>query len=222
MPDSAVVPSADEDTARRPRDAEQTRRHILDAATVEFSENGLSGARVDAIAVRIRMSVRMIYYYFGSKDGLYRAVLEQAYADIRRAEAELDLEGLEPVEAMRRMVEFVFDYQESHSPFIRLVSIENIHRAAHIAQSEIIQKLNSTVIDATGAILRRGQTQGQFRLDATALGVHLLMTSFCFFRVSNRYTLRTVFGCDPLAPELRAEQRVMVVDSVLGYLRKMP
>jgi AcrR family transcriptional regulator len=220
MPGTAIDPPTQGDIARRPHDAEQTRRDILDAATIEFSENGLSGTRVDAIAARMKMSVRMIYYYFGSKDGLYRAVLEQAYEDIRRAEAALNLQGLEPAEAVRRMVEFVFDYQESHSAFNRLVTTENIHRAVHIAHSDTIQTLNSSVIDTIEAILRRGQGQGLFRQDATALGVHLLMTAFCFFRVSNRYTLNAIFGRDPLSPDLRAEHRTMIVDSVLGYLQR--
>jgi AcrR family transcriptional regulator len=204
---------------RRSRDPEQTRRDIIDAATVEFSENGLSGARVDAIAARSSTSVRMIYYYFGSKEGLYRAVLEQSYGDMRRAERELSLERLTPPEAIRRLVEFVFAYQEAHPEFTRLVSIENIHRAEYMAQCETIPRLNATVIETLTAILERGQKEGMFRQDAKPMGVHMLMTAFCFFRVSNRHTLKTILQQDTLAPELRAEHRDMVVASVLGYLQ---
>jgi AcrR family transcriptional regulator len=223
----AIVPAAathviEEKGSRRPRDAEQTRRAILEAATAEFAENGLNGARVDAIAARTQTTVRMIYYYFGSKDGLYRAVLEQAYGDMRRAERALELQHLPPIEAIRRMVEFVFDYQEAHPEFTRLVGIENIHRAAHIARSDTIQALNASVIETLAAILERGRREGVFRPDVTPLGLHLLMTAFCFFRVSNRYTLGTIFRQDPLAPELRAEHRNMAVASVLGYLQAGP
>ena len=206
-------------TVRRTRDAEATRQSILDAALIEFSDNGLSGARVDAIAARTGTNVRMIYYYFGSKDGLYRAVLEQSYAEIRQAETGLSLDTLPPAEAMARLVEFVFDYQEAHPRFTRLVTIENIHHAEHIAQSGTIQALNETAITTVAAILERGKREGVFHAEATPIGVHLLMTSFCFFRVANRDTLTTVFGQDPLSPELRAGHRRMIVAAVLGFLQ---
>jgi len=147
-------------------------------------------------------------------------VLEHAYAGIRTAERELGLEALAPEAAIRRLAEFVFDYEEANPRFVRLVSIENIHRAAHIARSETIQGLNATVISTIGAILARGQAEGVFRHDAEPIDVHLLMTAFCFFRVSNRHTLSTVFGQDPLAPALRARHRGMLVESVLAYLKE--
>jgi AcrR family transcriptional regulator len=205
--------------ARRPRDREQAQLDILDAATVEFAEHGLSGARVDAIAVRTGMAVRMIYYYFGNKEGLYRAVLERAYGAMRRAERELGLDALSPAEAVRRLVEFVFDYQEAHPEFTRLVSIENIHGAQHIAQLETIATLNATVIDTLRTVLERGQKEGLFREDADPKRLHMLMTAFPFFRVANRHTLRALFGADPLDPADRAQQREMIVDAVLGYLQ---
>ena len=150
----------------------------------------------------------------------HEAVLEQAYAGIRTAERELGLEALAPEAAIRRLAEFVFDYEEANPRFVRLVSIENIHRAAHIARSETIQGLNATVISTIGAILARGQAEGVFRHDAEPIDVHLLMTAFCFFRVSNRHTLATVFGQDPLSPALRARHRGMLVESVLAYLNE--
>ncbi len=207
---------------RRSRDPAATQRAILDAALIEFSDNGLSGARVDAIAARTGTNVRMIYYYFGSKDGLYRAVLEQCYAAMRAAEAALRLDALPPAEAIRRMTEFVFDYHAADPRFARLVSIENIHRAEHIARSGTMQGLNVTVITTIAGILARGQAEGLFRTDADPIGVHLLITGFCFFRVANRYTLGTIFGKDPLAPELRDNHRRMAVESVLGYLQTLP
>jgi AcrR family transcriptional regulator len=203
---------------RRLRDPAATRQSILDAAFIEFSDNGLSGARVDAIAARANTAVRMIYYYFGSKDGLYRSVLERGYAAIRAAEGELGLDKLPPVEAICRLTGFVFDYEEANPRFVRLVSIENIHRAEQISQSQTIRKLNDTVIVSIATILERGKHEGVFRSDAEPIDVHLLMTGFCFFRVANRYTLATVFGKDPVSPKLRERHRRMLVDSVLGYL----
>lgn len=204
---------------RRTRDPEATRSGILDAAYLEFSDRGLSGARVDAIAARTRTTVRMIYYYFGSKDELYRAVLERAYAAMRALEAGLQLADLPPGEAVQRLIEFTFDHHEANPRFIRLVTIENIHRAEHIARSETIEAMNRTVLSSIAAVLARGQATGLFRLEATPLGLHLLMTAFCFFRVSNRHTLGAIFGQDPLDLALQAGQREMLVRSVLGYLR---
>jgi AcrR family transcriptional regulator len=207
---------------RRARDPEATKRDILDAALTEFSESGLSGARVDAIAARTHTTVRMIYYYFTSKDELYRAVLEQCYRAVRQAETALRLETMSPEDAIQCLVEFIFDYHEANPHFSRLVTIENIHHAEHMARSDTLQTVNATVIGSIAAILARGKEAGLFRLDAEPIGLHLLMTAFCFFRVSNRHTLGTIFGMDPLSPALRPDHRRMIVDSVLGYLRRTP
>jgi AcrR family transcriptional regulator len=214
------MPNSADKKPRRARDPEATRRGILDAAFIEFSDNGLTGARVDAIAGRTQTTVRMIYYYFGSKSGLYRAVLEQSYAAVRNAEKQLRVEELPPVAAIRCMVEFIFDYHEANPRFSRLVSIENIHCAEHMAGSKTMQTVNAAVITSIAAILARGKKAGLFRADAEPIGVHWLMTAFCFFRVSNRHTLGTIFGVDPLSPELREDHRRMIVDSVLGYLQR--
>ena len=201
------------------RDPAATRADILDAEFAEFTAHGLTGARIGAIADRTRTTVRMIYYCYGSKDGLYRAVLERAYANMRETEAKLGLDALSHGEAIRRLVEFTFDYQEANPGLSRLITIENINQGDHIATMDAIQALNQSVIGTIGALLARGKAAGLFRDDATAIGTHMLMTSFCFFRVANRHTLRTVLGQSPLDPALRAPHRTMIVDAVLGYLR---
>src|SRR5262245_53498490 len=122
----------------RKNDPEQTREDILVVATDEFATHGLAGARVDAIAEKTRTSKRMIYYDCGSKEGLYLAVLEQAYRKIRSLEADLHLSNLEPEEALRTLIASTFDHDEANKDFVRLVSIENIHHAAHMLRSEAI------------------------------------------------------------------------------------
>ena len=204
---------------RKRRDPAGTRRAILDAALTEFSDKGLSGARVDAIAGRTGTNVRMIYYYFGSKEGLYRAVLAQSYADMREAERALDLHGLDPGAAVAALCRFVFDYHAARPHFSRLVSIENIHRAEHIRQCDGFEALNQPILQTLNEILSRGRAQGLFRADADALDLHMLMTSFCFFRVANRYTLQAAFGTDPLRPAGAEAQRHMLVAAVRGFLR---
>jgi AcrR family transcriptional regulator len=207
--------------AKRGRfDKERTRQAILDAAREEFAEHGLSGARVEAIAARTNTVKRMLYYYFGSKEGLYLAVLEQAYAAIREAEQRLDLLGLQPVKAIRRLIEFTFDYQEANPGFIRLVSIENIHNGAHVAQSEKIRKLNNAVVETLAAILEQGQKEGVFRGDVDAVDVHMLISAFCFFRVSNRHTFGLLFGRDLSNPALRGRHKRLATDAVLRALER--
>lgn len=205
-------------TPRRKLDPAGTRLAILAAAHDEFVEHGLAGARVDAIAARTKTVKRMIYYYFGNKEGLYLAVLEQAYAAIRDAEAGLQLEALPPLQAIRRMVEFTFDYQDAHPDFVRLVSIENINHGRFIAQSPRIREINISVLDALRSILRRGEADGSFRAGQDALQVHMLISALSFFRVANRHTLVVLFKPEPGALEDKVRQRDYAVDVVLRSL----
>lgn len=203
---------------RRKLDPERTRQEILAAAREEFAEHGLSGARVDAIAARTNTVKRMIYYYFGSKEGLYLAVLEEAYADIRRFEDHLNLDRFPPVEALRRLVEFTFDYDEAHPDFIRLVSNENMHHAEHMARSATIRDLNRGVIKMLERVLDRGKREGVFRQSVDPVDVHLMISSFCFFRVSNRYTFGALFDRDLSAPALCLHHKRMLTNAVLNLL----
>jgi AcrR family transcriptional regulator len=207
---------------RRRFDPERTRQEILAAAREEFAEHGLSGARVDAIAAKTRTAKRMIYYYFGSKEGLYLAVLEAAYADIRHFEADLNIDRYSPEEAIERLIEFTFDYDEAHPDFIRLVLTENMHYARHIGQSMKIKDLNSGVIKILQKILDRGKRDGAFRQSVDPVDVHLLISSFCFFRVSNRYTFGRLFERDLTDPTVRANHKRMLVEVVLNALRVKP
>jgi AcrR family transcriptional regulator len=202
----------------RQRDPVRTQAEILDVATREFAEHGYSGARVDEIAERTRTTKRMLYYYFGSKEGLYTAVLERAYAQIRAAEQTVDVEHLDPIAAIRRLAELTFDHHEAHPDFIRLVSIENIHRAEHMRATGRFAALNSPAIGCIARILERGRAQGSFTRDADAVDVHMLISSFCVFRVANRHTWGTLFGRDLLDPATRERYRAMLGDLVVDYL----
>ena len=209
---------AEEGVAERRRDAVRTRADLLAVATTEFADHGFSGARVDEIAARTRTTKRMIYYYFGSKRGLYLAVLENAYAGIRVLEAQLEVEHLDPARAMRALAELTFDHHESHPDFVRLVAIENIHRAEHLRTSEALAGLAAPAVDVLGGILARGHAAGLFRADVDALDVHMVISAFCIFRLANRHTFQAVFDRDLLDPDRRAHYRRMVGDLVLEYL----
>jgi AcrR family transcriptional regulator len=204
--------------AERQRDPERTRNEILEIATREFAKHGYAGARVDDMAALMRTTKRMIYYYFGSKEQLFIAVLERAYTAIRRAEQEVDVEGLDPASALRRLAELTFDHQDSHPEFIRLVSIENIHRAEHMAKSPAIAELGSPAIDLLARILERGRTEGTFRRDVDAVDVHMMISAFCVFRIANRHTFGTLFDRDLADPALREHYRTMLGDMIVDYV----
>jgi AcrR family transcriptional regulator len=202
----------------RTRDRDRTRAEILAVATREFSEHGYSGARVDEIAERTRTTKRMLYYYFESKEGLYAEVLKTAYAQIRGKEQAIDVEHLDPVAAIRRVAELTFDHHEAHPDFIRLVAIENIHRAEHLAELPDLAELGSPALEVIDTILARGHAAGSFTRKVDALDVHMIISSFCVFRIANRHTFGTLFGRDLVAAESRDHYRRMLGDLVVGYL----
>ncbi|MCY1143227.1 TetR/AcrR family transcriptional regulator [Actinoplanes sp. Pm04-4] len=206
----------------RVRDAERTRAEIVEVATHEFADQGYAGARVDEIAAKTRTTKRMIYYYFGGKEGLYLAVLEQAYQHIRALEQKLDVDHLEPVEALRKLAELTFDHHEQHQDFVRLVAIENIHYAQHLLKSEVRDGLAAPALEVLTRIMGRGVAAGLFRDDVDALDVHQVISAFCIFRGANRYTFRAIFDRDLLDPSRRAHQRQMIGDLVVAHVTAAP
>jgi AcrR family transcriptional regulator len=204
----------------RTNDPERTMANILDVATREFSDKGLSGARIDAIADATRTSKRMIYYYFGSKEGLYIAVLEDAYRRIRQIESELHLEDLPPEDALRKLVGFTVDYQLANPDFIRLVMTENIHRGEFLAQSKTIQKLNVPAIDAVRTVYQRGLEAGVFRSGIDPIDLHMSISALSVFNVANRHTFALIFNRDLESPAAIVKRRDSIVEMVVRYVRK--
>ncbi len=211
-------PDAAESVNVRASDGEATKRNIIEVATGEFARNGLSGARVDAIAAKTHCSKRMIYYYFGDKEGLYLRVLEEAYRRVRSVESTIDLDHLEPIQALRRLIEFTFDHHHSHEDFIRLVMIENIHHGDYLRRSSVIQNLNAAAIDVLDRLYRRGLAAGLFRPGLAPIDLHWQISALCFFNVSNRATFSSIFRYDMTsAPEL-ARIRDMVSETILRFV----
>ena len=203
----------------RIHDPDGTRRNILEIATDEFANKGFSGGRVDDIAARTNTSKRMIYYYFGDKEGLFVAVLEHAYASIRQIEAALDLTDLEPEAALRAMVGFTFDYQNANEAFIRLVMVENIHKGVHLARSGAIEELNSSVIATLRDIYRRGRRTGVFRDGLDVVDLHMSISALCFFNVANRATFSRIFKREMATPKALERRREIVIDTIMRYAR---
>lgn len=209
-------------TPRRPpgeRDPERTRAAILAAATEEFTTHGLDGARVDEIAQRSGVNKRMIYYYFGDKNGLYLAVLEETYADIRNAEIGLHLTDRDPVEGMRELVAFTWSYFIEHPEFLSLLNTENLHRARHLKTSKKIRDLHSPLVGIISVLLERGARAKVFRPGVDPVQLYVSIASLGFFYLSNRFTLSTIFGRDLNEHDALAERGKHIEEVVLGYLR---
>ncbi len=201
------------------RDPERTRAVILAAATGEITEKGLGGARVDEIAERAGVNKRMIYHYFGDKDGLYLAVLEAAYAAIRSEEIKLDLGKRDPIEGMRELVQFTWSYYRNHPEFLSLLATENLHRSAYLKRSKKIRELHSPLVGMIGDLLQRGAKAKVFRKDVDPVDLYISIAALGFFYMSNRYTLSTIFGRDLTAPQYLDARGKHLLDVVLSYLR---
>ena len=206
--------------SRWKQDPAGVRKNILAVAMAEFAANGLSGARIDEIAAKTSTSKRMIYYYFGDKEGLYGRVLEEAYREVRAGEQELELDHLPPVEALKLLAEFTFDHHSRHPDFIRIVMIENIHHGSYLEQSELIRLLNAAAIQKLEAICRRGREAGLFRDDVSPLELHWHISAMSFFNVSNRATFSRIFGNGLFTSEGQQSLRKHLVEMVVGLALK--
>jgi AcrR family transcriptional regulator len=202
------------------RDPERTQALILAAATQEFAEKGFGGARVDAIARRAGTNKRMLYHYFGDKEALYLVVLEEAYAQIRSAEATLDLAQRSPESGLRELALFTWRYFVEHPEFLSLLGTENLHRARFLKQSKRIRTMHTHLLTELSTVLARGQREGVFAEDIDPLNTYLTIASMAVFYLSNQHTLSVIFGRDLTAPEHMAEWEKHVVRVALAAVRR--
>jgi AcrR family transcriptional regulator len=205
---------------RKPKAPEANRARIVAAAIDEFAARGFKGASMDAIAARTHTTRALINYYFGSKEKLYIAVLEQAYFEIRDAESKLDLDHLPPVEALRRIVEFTYNYYLTHEGFVRLVVAENQARGRQLRKSKAMRALNRPIIDLLSRVIARGQAQGRFRRDVDAVEIHKAIAALGMFNVANRHTFGAIFQRDMGAKGDVARRREIVAEMILRYLER--
>jgi AcrR family transcriptional regulator len=202
----------------RPRNADRSQRDILGAALQEFAEFGLGGARMDRIAERAGVNKRLIYYYFEHKESLFTAVLEHAYENIRGEERQLNLSQVEPIEAIRRLITFTWNYYIEHPEFLTLLNSENLHRARHLKKSSKAQSLNSPLIESLAGVLERGVRARLFRAGVDPVQLYISIAGLAYFYLSNVHTLSTIFGRELLGPKSRLERLSHMTDLVLGYL----
>jgi AcrR family transcriptional regulator len=205
---------------RKPKAPEANRAHIVAAAIDEFAARGFKGASMDAIAARTHTTRALINYYFGSKEKLYIAVLEQVYGGIREAEGQLDLDHLAPDAAVRRIVEFTYNYYLSHEGFVRLVVAENQARGRHFRKSKAMRTLNRPIIDRLAGVIERGQAQGAFRSNVDPVEIHKSIAALGMFNVTNQYTFGSIFQREMGAKGDVAARCEMVTDLILSYLTR--
>jgi AcrR family transcriptional regulator len=202
------------------RDKDLTKATILAAAQTEFAEHGLGGARVDLIAERAGINKKMLYYYFGNKDELFTAVLEATYLHIRTKERELELDAVDPVEAVRRLVAFTWHYYLKHPEFLRLLNTENQHRAVHVGTSGKLKSMHSPFVQLIESILKRGHAKGVFKTDIDPVQLYISIAALSYFYIGNNHTLSAYFGRNLLAPKAREARLTHMTDLVLTYLLK--
>ena len=216
----SLIPRAGERTAamRKPKAPEANRESMVAAAIDEFAGRGFKGASMDAIAARTNTTRALINYYFGSKEKLYIAVLERVYGEIREAEANLDLDHLAPVDAVRRIVEFTYGYYVTHEGFVRLVVAENQARGRHLRKSRAMRTLNRPIIERLARVIERGQAAGLFRPGVDPVEIHKAIAALGMFNVTNRYTFGAIFQREMGSKGDVARRRDLVADMILSYL----
>jgi AcrR family transcriptional regulator len=200
---------------QRPRNADATQKRILEAAKLEFSRLGLGGARVDAIAARAKANKRMIYHYFGNKEQLFTAVLDAAYTDIRMAERALELEKLDPVDAIIRLVHFTWDYYLEHPEFLTFVNSENLHKARHLKHSVAIRALSRTFVGMMRELLERGAAAGLFRPNIDPVQLNITIAAVGYYYLTNRFTGAIVFERDLMTKSALSQRLAFNIDTIL-------
>jgi len=208
------VTSVQPQAKKRTRDAEATKEAILKVATEEFARAGLHAARVEEIAARTATSKHMLYYYFGSKDALYAAVLQKAYADFRSAETTRDYESMPPALALETLIGVTFDSHQANPYVIRIIMSENLDNARHLSMQDQSGQ-RQLVLDTLARILSRGQAEGVFRHDLAPLQLHMSLSALCFHALSNRHTFGTIFGLDFDSPDFIASRRAEVIQTLM-------
>ena len=200
------------------RDPAGMRLRILEAAKQEFAAHGLAGARVDRIAATAGANKRMLYYHVGNKEDLYLEVLEGAYEKIRAEERGLDLEHLDPPDAIERLIDFTWNYFLRNPEFLALLNTENLTKARHLKRSIKVKSMHSPFVEMIRTVVRRGVASGDFRAAVDPVQLYISIAALCFFYLSNSATLSVIFGRDLLSKDARAERLAHMVSLVLAAL----
>lgn len=219
MPKATVAPKSN---TKRSRDPERTRAEILLVAVNEFAEHGFHGARVERITKAAKCNARMIYHYFGGKEQLYLAALDNVYAAIRNRETQLRFGTGDPVTEAQSLVEFTYDYFSENANFLKMIRNENLLKGQYIKRSQMIRDMSQPFITAIGDLIERGHTEGVFPRKPDPVQLYVTVVALSAHHLNNAATLGTVVGQDLTDPDWQAERRAHAVEVVLSYLRAHP
>lgn len=204
----------------RKRDAVATRAKILEAAVDEFAARGLQDARIEDVAERAGANRRMIYYYFGSKEGLYLEALESVYAGLMEEERKIDVENMHPVQAIVEMVRTKIDHYAENPQFITFLNMENLYKARYLKDSKRLAEFKAPFTEVIGRVLERGQRLGLFREDVDPLDLYISICALGYMYFSNQYTLGVIFGRDLITPSALERRKVAIADIIISYLSR--
>ncbi len=212
--------SETETKRKRIRNPAQTQQRIIDSAIDEFMERGFDGARIDAIAEQSKTNKSLIYKYFNSKEELYIASLAGTYAQLRASQNQIDMDGPDPVESVRRLVQSTFDTFAQNPRIVRMLTHENVQNARFLKQALTIKALYTPLLDKLDRVIRKGQEMGLFRQSIDLKHLYISISALGYFYFSNGYTLAIVLDEDLTEAAAIARQREQAVEMVLSYLRR--
>ncbi|MFV0366905.1 MAG: TetR/AcrR family transcriptional regulator [Hyphomicrobiaceae bacterium] len=213
-----LKPSPSATKRKQVRDPVKTRQKILQAAVSEFQKHGYSGARVERIAVKSKSNMRMIYHYFGDKEGLYLAVLEAAYLRIREQERSLDLSDVLPDEGMRALIRFTFDFFAKNQDVLALINGENMLRARYLRKLPNVRAMTVPLIDSISDMLDRGEKRKVFRSNLDPVQIYVSIVALSQLHLLNRHTLSVIFDADLSSEDWLGERREHVENLIMSYV----
>jgi TetR/AcrR family transcriptional regulator, upper aerobic nicotinate degradation pathway regulator len=217
---SVAAPTDKKPVRGRPTGQVATRENILRAAINLFAKSGFAGARIEKISKAARSTDRMIYYYFGSKEGLFVAVLETIYKELGDAEGALDLSGMNPDESLRAIIRFTWNHYRTHPEMLTLLNNENLHQGKHVARSKHVKELSFPLLAILTEVLTRGVKQKVFRPDIAPNDLYIAMCALGYFYLSNRFTMSAFLGTDLMAPAALANWQEVMEDVLLNYVQR--
>lgn len=200
--------------------SKKTRQMILDGALAEFSEKGFDGARIDEIALRAGVNKNLLYHHYGSKDGLFTALLERTYESIRLRQNDLKLRDMDPVEAMRKLVVFTGRIWIQFPQFLRLLQSENLNSGRHVRSSDKIRQLYNPLLDTINDLIARGTRMGKFRKNVDPIDLYISISALTAHYISNHHTFEALFGQRLMTSRRIAQRLEHAADMIEAYLRR--
>jgi len=165
---------------KRTRAPDQKREALMRAAVAEFAREGYGGARVDRISKAAKSNDRMLYYYFASKEKLFRQVIEYCYADLVSREEALALDFTNPRRALAELVAFNWNYYWEKPELLSILASENLFKGRHV-KNNIRGIFADSQLGMLDRILNSGAERGDFKPDCDRVLVFVRI--FTHFRV---------------------------------------